>query len=82
MIPLGLLVLLEEGAIKLQGSGQMVEGLLVIFVVKIGFAELSISLDQDEEFFPVNIYKNFANSKLFNSHLYLPVKILAHEKFI
>lgn len=48
MVALRLLVLLEERAVQLQSSSEMVKGLLIVLVVEVGLAELSVRLNQDK----------------------------------
>lgn len=48
MVALRLLVLLEERAVQLQSSSEMVKGLLIVLVVEVGLAKLSVRLNQDK----------------------------------
>lgn len=48
MVALRLLVLLEERAVQLQSSSEMVKSLLIVLVVEVGLAELSVRLNQDK----------------------------------
>lgn len=60
----------------------MVQSLLVVFIVKIGFAKLCISLHQNEKFLSVDIDEDLADCELLDSYFYLTVQVLTHEKFI
>ena len=82
MVTLRLLVLLEKGAVELQSSCQVVQGLLVVLVIEIRLAELRVRLHEDEEFLAVDVNQYLANRQLFNSYLYLSIKVLAHEKLV
>lgn len=70
------LVFLEQRAIELQSSCQMVQGLLVVSVVEIGFSELSVCFHEDEEVFSMNVYQDFTHCQLLHSHLNLAVEVL------
>lgn len=82
MVLLSFLMLLEKRPIQLECRSQMVESLLVIFVVEIWFAELRVGSYQDEKVFSMNVYKDFAHSELLDSYLDLPIEVLAHEHFV
>lgn len=60
----------------------MIQGLLIIFVVKVRFTQLRIGSYQDEKVFSMNVHENFAYSELLNSYLDLPIKVLAHKHFV
>lgn len=75
-------MLLEQGAIELQGSREVVKCLLIVFVIKVGLTELSICSDEDEEVLAVNVDEDLANCQLLDPNLDLSIKILTHEEFI
>ena len=60
----------------------MIQGLLIVFVVKVRFTQLRIGSYQDEKVFSMNIHEDFAYSELLNSYLDLPIKVLAHKHFV
>ena len=76
MILFCLFVFLKQRPVKLKSSSQMVKSLLVVSIVKIGFAKLSVSFNKDKKVFSVDVYKDFAHCQLFNSYLYLTIKVL------
>lgn len=82
VVLLGLFVLLEQRAIELQSGGQVVESLLVVLVIQVCFTELSVCPHEYEEIFTMNVDQDLTNRKLFNPHLYLTVKVLAHTELI
>ena len=82
VILFSLFMLLEQGAIELQGSCQMIQCLFIVFIIKVSLTELGIRSDEDEEVLAVNVYEDLANGQLLNPNLDLSIKVLTHEEFI
>ena len=60
----------------------MVQSLLVVFVIKVGLAELGICSDENEEVLAVDVDEDLANGQLLDANLDLAIKILTHAHFI
>ena len=60
----------------------MVKRLLEVAILKIGFAQLCVRSNQDEQILLVDVDKQLAKSQLLDSNLNNTIGVLAHRKLI
>jgi len=60
----------------------VVKRLLEVAILKIGFAQLCVRSNQDEQILLVDVDKQLAKGQLLDSHLDHAVGVLAHREFI
>ena len=72
----------EEVAIKLQGRGQMIQRLLKVAILEVGFTQFSISGDENEQILLVDVHEELAEGKLLDPYLDHTIGILAHSELV
>jgi hypothetical protein len=56
--------------------------LFVVLIVEVGFTQLRVGFDQDEQVLAVDIDQDLANGQLLNPDLHLTIQILTDEELV